>query len=942
MRWLYSALALVFVIASNGAYAAACPSSSSAESTGATNGSSCTVTGTASTIQLNFVSGFTDTTAVGATGGNNGTTVGAQRKLSFIKAAEIVADEIASSVTVEIDAQFASLSCSANQATLGSAGATTNLAYGSPAPGGLRDNTFYPIGLMNAILGGDEDTNISDIAAQFNSNIGNSGCLENSNGWYYGFDAPPGNYIGFVTVLLHEMTHGFGFASLVNKSTGAKASGYDDIYSVYLFDDVTNRTWMDGSQSNADRAASAISGDRLLWNGSNVNDNAIAYTSTGFSDKDSSGSFTSGDLIQMYAPNPVEGGSSVSHFDTAVSPNELMEPQYTEGTLSLGLAKFLLQDIGWSVTSNNNAPTITAVDQSTNEDVALTGVDASGWGSDADGDTLTYSITSCPSNVTCGINSDGTGLTLTPAANYFASTNSVTISVSDGQGGSASDNFNLTINPVNDVPTWSSIANQSIVVGNSININLSNYSSDVDGDALSFSINQCDAALTCSINSNTLEVAADSSNASAQIVEVIADDGNGGTANVSFAVTVEDDPSITVSGVELNPNDTGSMASTAVSIDISNLNDNYDFALSLNGTNLDSILTVSASLLQIGVPDTGAFAGTYTLTLTNKTSGTRYDIYLERDPVLGLSTSSLLENTSEQTLTITGAAANTVFSLVSSEQALSFKDTNNAAISDVTIQSDAENNNATSVQLSVGSLSSITSVSIQVDTGLSANAILYPSRTHMVQINNEQGTALSGASLTLDTTGLASFNLESEYQSNSNGSVSVTLPDDSTGYSANISADGYQTQSINLLASNLQQTVVLQTGGTLINVVGNIEATGDLSFANELPELTLILSDGSEVSATVSAVSNTQAAFDYDFNDSLGTLSRLRFTHPDADALTINFTQGSNYLIFMQSKDPVDDTITVVGSSSGGGGSLGWLLLSLIALLFRPKQNLRH
>ncbi|EAT12181.1 hypothetical protein HF888_05200 [Bermanella marisrubri] len=941
MSRLILLVGFLVTILPNSVSAAVCPSSSSAESTGANNGTSCTVSGTASTIKLNFISGFTDNTIVSAEGGNNGTTVGAQRKLSFIKAAEIVAAEIESNVVVEVDAQFAGLTCSTNQATLGSAGATSNSGYGSPAPGGLRDNTFYPIGLMNAILGSDQDPSISDITAQFNSNIGTTNCLENSNGWYYGFDAPPSNYIGFVTVLLHEMTHGFGFASLVNKSTGAKANAsFDDIYSVYLFDDVTGRSWMDPSQSDADRAASAISGNRLLWDGTNVNTNAVAYTSTGFADKDGSGTFTSGDLIQMYAPNPVEGGSSVSHFDTAVSPNELMEPQYTEGTLSLGLAKFLLQDIGWSVSINNTAPTITAVDQTTNEDVAITGLDASGWGSDVDGDTLTYSITSCPSNVTCDINDDGTGLTLTPAQNYYANTNSVTITVTDGQGGSASDNFNLTINPVNDDPTWSNISDQSIVVGNTLSITLTNYASDVEDDTLSFSINQCGAALSCNITSNTLDITANSSSASAQTVEVIADDGNSGTANVSFAITIEDNPSITVNGVQLNPNDTGSMASTNVSIDISNLNNNYNYALSLNGMNLNSLLGVSPSLLQIGLPSSGQFAGTYTLTLTNKSSGASYDIYLERDPVISLSASSLLEGTNTQTLTVIGAAANDVFNLVSSEQALSFKDINGAVISDVTIQNDADTNNATSVHLDVGTLSSITPVNIQVDSGLNINATMFPSRPHSIQINNDQGNAITDATLTLETSALTSFNIESVYQSNDSGSITVTLPDDSTDYSASISASGYQTQSIDLQSSVLQQTVLLQTGGTLLSIRGHIEATGSLNFATDIPELTLILSDGSEVSATVNEVSDNKSSFDYSFNNALGELESLRFSHPDAETLTIQFIEGSNYLVFLQSKRASDDTITVIGSS--GGGSLSWLLVFVIASLVTPRFNTKR
>ena len=51
----------------------------------------------------------------------------------------------------------------------------------------------------------------------------------------------------------------------------------------------------------------------------------------------------------MYAPNPYEGGSSVSHWDTSASPNLLMEPNISsdlpiavDATLSL-----FMRDIGW-------------------------------------------------------------------------------------------------------------------------------------------------------------------------------------------------------------------------------------------------------------------------------------------------------------------------------------------------------------------------------------------------------------------------------------------------------------------------------------------------------------------------------------------------------------------------------------------------------------------
>jgi cysteine-rich repeat protein len=57
--------------------------------------------------------------------------------------------------------------------------------------------------------------------------------------------------------------------------------------------------------------------------------------------------------VQMYAPAVQEPGSSVSHFDTACTPNEIMEPVYTGPDHTPGLALDLMADLSWST----NAPT---------------------------------------------------------------------------------------------------------------------------------------------------------------------------------------------------------------------------------------------------------------------------------------------------------------------------------------------------------------------------------------------------------------------------------------------------------------------------------------------------------------------------------------------------------------------------------------------------------
>ncbi|MCZ8073491.1 MAG: peptidase, partial [Paucibacter sp.] len=56
--------------------------------------------------------------------------------------------------------------------------------------------------------------------------------------------------------------------------------------------------------------------------------------------------------LLMFAPNPYQGGSSVSHFDTSATRNLLMEPaisaDLTQSPLvPQDLTFKLLQDIGW-------------------------------------------------------------------------------------------------------------------------------------------------------------------------------------------------------------------------------------------------------------------------------------------------------------------------------------------------------------------------------------------------------------------------------------------------------------------------------------------------------------------------------------------------------------------------------------------------------------------
>jgi hypothetical protein len=56
--------------------------------------------------------------------------------------------------------------------------------------------------------------------------------------------------------------------------------------------------------------------------------------------------------VQLYTPNPIEPGSSISHWDTLAKPNLLMEPFSTLPPVQAvappnDLSRPLMRDIGW-------------------------------------------------------------------------------------------------------------------------------------------------------------------------------------------------------------------------------------------------------------------------------------------------------------------------------------------------------------------------------------------------------------------------------------------------------------------------------------------------------------------------------------------------------------------------------------------------------------------
>jgi len=207
--------------------------------------------------------GFNDPTPAAPVGGNPGTTLGEQRLYAFTYAADQWGATLTSTIPIVISAQMTPLDCNSTSAVLGSAGASSVFRNFPNAP---KANTWYSYALANKLAGAYQGTlNAPQINANFNSNLGQTGCLDGQF-FYLGVDNQPGpSQIDFVTVLLHEMGHGLGFQTYTNGQTGAQNGGFPSIWDYYLMGTATGKLWKD--MTNAERRASAISVNQLAWTG---------------------------------------------------------------------------------------------------------------------------------------------------------------------------------------------------------------------------------------------------------------------------------------------------------------------------------------------------------------------------------------------------------------------------------------------------------------------------------------------------------------------------------------------------------------------------------------------------------------------------------------------------------------------------------------------------
>lgn len=276
-----------------------------------------------------------------------------EAQAAFQYAVDIWSRVLNLSVPIEIDANFAPLA----PGVLGQAGPSGFFRF--------SNNIVYPSALSDQFVG--RDLRGVDMNMTFSSTFP----------FYLGLDGcPSSNQFDFTTIVLHEIGHGLGFLSSdftfaansvprlfgANHPAGACVgfSGSGGMPTPYIFDLFLRSTSFGGTPYQALSGLTPFPGTFGANNTPLADLGCYQGLDQYFlrNDLDYTGPNLQGCLggpAKIFAPNPYQSGSSISHFDEAtypgVHPNALLTPFVAPGQAvhDPGCALSVLDDIGYSV-----------------------------------------------------------------------------------------------------------------------------------------------------------------------------------------------------------------------------------------------------------------------------------------------------------------------------------------------------------------------------------------------------------------------------------------------------------------------------------------------------------------------------------------------------------------------------------------------------------------
>ncbi|MCD4815700.1 MAG: tandem-95 repeat protein, partial [Methanosarcinales archaeon] len=340
-----------------------------------------------------------------------------------------------------------------------------------------------------------------------------------------------------------------------------------------------------------------------------------------------------------------------------------------------GIADSNTATVSITVTAVDDVPVASDQSVTTPED---TSVDITLSATDADGDSLTYSIVDNTSHGTVTLS--GNTATYTPTSNYNGA-DSFTFKANDGIVDSNTATVSITVTGVNNAPVAS---DQSITTPEDTSVDITLSATDVDGDALTYSIVGDPSHGTVALSGNTATYTPDANYNGADSFTFKANDGivDSNTATVSITVTAVDDapvasdqsvttPEDTSVDITLSATDADGDALTYSIVDVpshgtvtlsdntatytptSNYNGADSFTFNANDGTVDSS-TATVSITVTGV-NNAPVASDQSITTPEDTS---VDITLSATDADGDSlTYSIVDNTSHGTVTLSGNTA---------------------------------------------------------------------------------------------------------------------------------------------------------------------------------------------------------------------------------------------------------------------------------------------
>ncbi len=260
-----------------------------------------------------------------------------QAQAAFQAAVDLWAPLVSSSETVRVQANWTSL----DPGVLGSA--RSNFIWRNFLGASFAD-TWFADALADALGRADLGAGDFDIIANFNSDLPN---------WYLGTDGntPAGQY-DFVTVVLHEIGHGLGFAGSMRVDDGDAGNGVEcagvaaqGCYGFSIPADPAVYDWY--SENGMGQALLGFSSPSLALGSQLVGGDL-------FFDAPGANGANGGLPPELYAPATWDPGSSYSHLDEttfgAGDPDSLMTPflALAESIQDPGpIALCMLEDSGW-------------------------------------------------------------------------------------------------------------------------------------------------------------------------------------------------------------------------------------------------------------------------------------------------------------------------------------------------------------------------------------------------------------------------------------------------------------------------------------------------------------------------------------------------------------------------------------------------------------------